>query len=46
MANLKLTTPKYTCPLSVAAIILYAMTALAQNATDVCGPASDPAHWQ
>src|ERR1019366_4508576 len=36
MANLKHTSSKWTCPLSVAAIVLYAITAMAQNATDVC----------
>ncbi len=36
MANLKHTSWKWTCPLSVAAIVLFAMTAVAQNATDDC----------
>ena len=36
MANLKLTSSKWTCLLSVAAMGLYAMTAMAQTATDVC----------
>jgi hypothetical protein len=36
MANLKCTSSKGTSLLSVAAIVLYAMAAVAQNATDVC----------
>jgi len=36
MANLKHTSSKWTCPLSAAAIVLCAITAVAQNATDVC----------
>lgn len=36
MTNLKPTSPKWTCPLSVVAMVLYAMTAMAQNATDAC----------
>ena len=40
MANLKYTSLKGTSLLSVAAIVLYAMTAMAQNATDICRPAS------
>jgi uncharacterized protein DUF6130 len=39
MANLKCTSWKGTSLLSVVAIVLYAMTAMAQNATDVCRPA-------
>jgi Family of unknown function (DUF6130) len=39
MANLKYTSSKGTSLLSVAAIVLYAMTAMAQNATDICRPA-------
>ena len=39
MANLKYTSLKGTSLLSVAAIVLYAMTAMAQNATDICRPA-------
>jgi len=39
MANLKCTSLKGTSLLSVAAIVLYAMTAMAQNATDICRPA-------
>jgi len=40
MANLKYTSLKGTSLLSVAAIALYATTAVAQNATDKCRPAS------
>jgi hypothetical protein len=40
MANLKNTSSKWTSLLSVAAIVLYAMPAIAQNATDTCRPAS------
>jgi hypothetical protein len=36
MANLKRTRWKWTRPLSIAAMVLYAMTVVAQNATDVC----------
>ena len=39
MAALKYTKSKGTSLLSVAAIVLYAMTARAQNATDICRPA-------
>jgi uncharacterized protein DUF6130 len=39
MANLKYTRLKGTSLLSVAAIMLYALTAVAQNATDICRPA-------
>jgi hypothetical protein len=39
MADLKYTKSKGTSLLSVAAIVLYAMTAMAQNATDICRPA-------
>jgi len=39
MANLEYTSSKGTSLLSVAAIVLYAMTAMAQNATDICRPA-------
>ena len=39
MANLKYASSKGTCLLSVAAIVLYAMTAVAQSATDSCRPA-------
>jgi hypothetical protein len=39
MANLTYTSSKGTSLLSVAAIVLYAMTAMAQNATDICRPA-------
>jgi len=39
MANLKYTNSKGTSLLSVAAIVLYAMTAVAQGARDNCGPA-------
>ena len=39
MANLKRTRWKWTRPLSIAAVVLYAMTVVAQNATDVCRPA-------
>jgi Family of unknown function (DUF6130) len=39
MANLKHTSSKGTFLLSVAAIVLYATTAIAQNATDICRPA-------
>jgi Family of unknown function (DUF6130) len=39
MANLKCTSWKGTSLLSVVAIVLYALTAMAQNATDVCRPA-------
>jgi Family of unknown function (DUF6130) len=39
MAALKYTKSKGTSLLSVAAIVLYAMTAMAQNATDICRPA-------
>ena len=47
MANLKHTSWKWTCTLSVAAIVLYAMTAVAQNATDVLSThRSYPAHRQ
>ena len=38
MANLTYTSSKGMCPLSVAAIVLCAMTAMAQNATDICHP--------
>src|SRR5271165_747282 len=38
MANPKYASSKGTSLLSVAAIVLYAMTAMAQNATDVCRP--------
>ena len=38
MATLTYTRPKGTSLLSVAAIVLYAMTAVAQSATDMCGP--------
>jgi Family of unknown function (DUF6130) len=40
MANLKYKSSKGTSLLSVAAIVLYAMTAAAQNATDICRPAA------
>ena len=40
MANLKHTSLKGTSLLSVAAIVLYAMTAVAQSAKDSCRPAS------
>ncbi len=40
MANLKHTSSKGTSLLPVAAAVLYAMTAIAQNATDVCRPTS------
>jgi hypothetical protein len=40
MANLKYTSSKGTSLLSVAAIVLCAMAAMAQNATDICRPAS------
>lgn len=39
MRDLKHTNSKGTFLLSVAAIVLYAMTALGQRATDKCGPA-------
>lgn len=39
MANLMYTNSKGTSLLWVAAIVLYAMTAVAQNAKDNCGPA-------
>jgi len=39
MANLKYASSKGTSLLSVAAIVLYAMPAMAQNATDNCRPA-------
>lgn len=39
MANLKFTNSKGTSLRSVAAFVMYAMTAMAQNATDVCRPA-------
>lgn len=39
MANLKCASSKGTPLLSVAAIVLYGMTAMAQNATDICKPA-------
>ena len=39
MANLKYASSKGTSLLLVAAIVLYAMTALAQNPTDICRPA-------
>ena len=39
MANLKYTSLKGTSLLSVAAIVLCATTAVAQNATDICRPA-------
>ena len=50
MANLKYTNSKGTSLLWVAANVLYAMTAMAQNATDICrhapviplGSASEP----
>ena len=38
MASLKYTSLKGTSLLSVAAIVLYAMPAMAQNATDICRP--------
>ena len=38
MATLTYTSPKGTSLLSVAAIVLYAMTAFAQSAKDTCGP--------
>ena len=38
MANLMYTNSKGTSPLWVAAIVLYAMTAVAQSAQDTCGP--------
>jgi hypothetical protein len=40
MANLKYTSSKGTSLLSIAAIALYATTAVAQSATDKCRPAS------
>ena len=40
MANLKYPSSKGTSLLSIAAIALYATTAVAQNATDKCRPAS------
>jgi Cytochrome P460 len=39
MANLKYTSLKVTSLLSVAAIVLCSVTAMAQNATDICRPA-------
>ena len=39
MANLKYTSSKGMSLLSVAAIVLCAMTAFAQNAKDICRPA-------
>ena len=39
MANLKCTSLKVTSLLSVAAIVLCSVTAMAQNATDICRPA-------
>ena len=39
MANLKYTSLKVTSPLSVAAIVLCSVSAMAQNATDICRPA-------
>jgi len=39
MANLKYTSLKVTSRLSVAAIVLCSVTAMAQNATDICRPA-------
>ena len=39
MANPKYASSKGTSLLSVAAIVLYAMSAVAQNATDICRPA-------
>jgi hypothetical protein len=38
MANLKYTSLKVTSPLSVAAIVLCSVSAMAQNATDICRP--------
>jgi hypothetical protein len=38
MAQLTSTSPRGTSLLSVAAIVLYAMTAVAQSAKDTCGP--------
>jgi len=38
MANLKYTSSKATYLLSLAAVVLYAMTAVAQSTSDVCGP--------
>lgn len=40
MENLKYTSLKATYLLSLAAIVLYAMTAVAQSTSDVCGPTS------
>ena len=40
MANLKYTSLKATYLLSLAAVVLYAMTAAAQSTSDVCGPNS------
>jgi hypothetical protein len=40
MANLKHTSSKATSLLSLAVLVLCAMTAIAQNATDTCHPAS------
>ena len=40
MANLKYTTPKAIYLLSLAAVVLHAMTAMAQSTSDGCGPAS------
>src|SRR6266576_178281 len=39
MANLKYTSSKGTSLLSVAAIVLYSMTAIAKNPKDICRPA-------
>src|ERR1700730_7210503 len=39
MANLKYTSLKVSSPLSVAAIVLCSVSAMAQNATDICRPA-------
>ena len=40
MANLKHAISKATYPFSLAAVVLYAMTAVAQNTNDVCGSSS------
>ena len=40
MANLRHAISKAACPLSLAAVVLYAMSAVAQNTNDVCGPSS------
>ena len=40
MENLKHAISKATHPLSLAAVVLYAMTAVAQNTSDVCGSSS------